>query len=149
MRGSTARHGSRFTRGLRLSGIALLLTLGVAACSDDPGDFAIDVEQERGAGGVLEGLVVEGSGFSPNGTVLITMVLSATGGTANPYTEEQIMADANGEFRFERRPPTCPQPPDYQRGSFTLVVARDMTEGISGSETLTPGAEPDCRGSGG
>lgn len=149
MRSSTARHGSRFTRGLRLPAIALLLALGAAACSDDPGDFAVDVEEERGAGGVLEGLVVEGSGFTPNGPVLVTLVLSATGGNDRPYVEETIQADANGDFLFERRPPTCPQPANYESGSWTLVVARDMTEGISGSETLSPGAEPDCRGSAG
>jgi hypothetical protein len=147
MSGSTARQGSRFTGAFRLSCIALLLMLGAAACGDDAGDFAVDVEEERGENGVLQGLVVDGSGFTPNGTVLVSLVLSATGGNVNPYVEEQIQADANGEFRYERRPPTCPQPADYQRGSWTLVVARDMTEGISGSEQLSPGAEPDCRGS--
>jgi hypothetical protein len=146
MSASTARQGSRFTRAIRLSGIALLLALTAAACSDGPGDFAIDVEEERGDNGALQGLVVDGSGFTPNGTVLITLVMSATGGNVNPYVEEQIQADGSGSFRFERRPPSCPQPVDYERGSWTLVVARDMTEGISGSEQLSPGAEPDCRG---
>ncbi len=146
MSGSTARQGSRFTRALRLCGIALLLVLTAAACSDVEGDFAIDVEEERSESGALEGLVVDGSGFTPNGTVLITMLMSATGGNVNPYVEEQIQADGSGSFRFERRPPSCPQPVDYERGSWTLVVARDMTEGISGSAELSPGGEPDCRG---
>ncbi|MGH9265039.1 MAG: hypothetical protein ACRD1D_10150 [Acidimicrobiales bacterium] len=149
MRSSTARHGSGFIRALRLPAIALLLALGAAACSELEEDFAVDVEEERGAGGMLEGIVVDGSGFSPNGPVLITVVLSATGGNVRPYVEETIQADANGEFRFERRPLSCPQPADYESGSWTLVVARDMTEGISGSETLSPGTEPDCRGSAG
>ncbi len=149
MRSSTARHGSRFIRALRLPAIALLLALGVAACSDIEVDFALDVEEERGAGGMLEALIVDGSGFTPNGSVLVTVVLSATGGAVQPYVEETIQADGNGEFRFERRPVSCPQPADYESGSWTLVVARDMTEGISGSETLSPGAEPDCRGSAG
>ena len=146
MSASTARQGSRFTRVIRFSGIALLLLTTAAACSDREVDFAIDVEQERSEGGALQGLVVDGSGFTPNGTVLVTLVMSTTGGNARPYVEEEIQADGNGEFRFERRPPACPQPVDYERGSWTLVVARDMTEGISGSEQLTPGVEPDCRG---
>ncbi|HEX2118035.1 MAG TPA: hypothetical protein VHF91_02535 [Acidimicrobiales bacterium] len=125
------------------------MALGAAACSDIEEDFALDVEEERTEAGSLEALIVDGSGFTPNGPVLVTLVLSATGGNARPYVEETIQADGNGEFRFERRPPSCPQPADYESGSWTLVVARDMTEGISGSETLSPGAEPDCRGSAG
>lgn len=145
MIGSTARHGLRF-RVLRLSGMALLLL--AAGCEDTVKDeFSITAREDRGSGGALEGLTVEGKGFTPNGTVLVTTVLSASGGNTRPYVEEQIQADGDGNFRYERRPPSCPQPVDYQRGSWTLVVARDMTSGISGSEQLDPGREPDCRGS--
>ena len=104
------------------------------------------MEDTRGAGGVLEGVTVDGEGFTPNGTVLVTFVLSATGGNDRPYIEEEIQADANGDFLLEKGSLQCPQPADYERGSWTLVVARDMTSGISGSASLEPGQEPDCRG---
>ncbi len=146
MRGSTSGRGSRFTRVLGASGIALLLV--AAGCGDYEKEYSISVDESRGGGGMLEGVVVEGEGFSPNGTVLVTFVLSATGGNTRPYIEENVQADGNGEFRLERRPLSCPQPADYQSGSWTLVVARDMTSGISGSQTLEPGEQPDCTGGG-
>ena len=129
---------------LGASGVALLLA--AAGCSDYAKEYDITLDDSRGAGGVLEGVVVEGEGFSPNSTVLVTFVMSATGGVAQPYVEEQVQADGNGEFRLERRPLNCPQPPDYRSGSWTLVTARDMTSGISGSERLEAGEQPDCRG---
>jgi len=105
----------------------------------------VSADDDRGAGGKLEALTVEGKGFTPNGTVLVTMLMAASGGNVNPYVEEQVQADGEGKFRLERRPAPCPQPADYERGSWTSVVARDMTSGISGSKRLEPGQEPDCR----
>ncbi len=145
MGGSTTR--ARWGSGvLRLSAIVLLLL--AASCSSDsasPGDPSISADAERGSNGVLEKLTVEGKGFTPNGTVLVTAVMAATGGNARPYVEEQVQADGEGKLRYERSPMPCPQPVDYERGSWVSVVARDMTSGISGSELLEPGQEPDCR----
>ncbi len=93
----------------------------------------------------MENLTVEGKGFTPNGTVLVTAVMAATGGNARPYVEEQVQADGEGKIRFERSPVPCPQPVDYERGSWVSVVARDMNSGISGSELLDPGEQPDCK----
>ena len=146
MSGSTARQGLR-SRVLRLAAIALVAVLAVA-CSEYEKDFHVSLEEERGDNnGALQGLVVNGKGFTPNGRVLVTFVLSATGGTTNPYVEETINADGNGEFRLEKKPVPCPQPPDYRSGVYTLVVARDDSAGISGSATLEGGREPDCQGS--
>lgn len=92
----------------------------------------------------MEKLTVEGEGFTSNGPVLVTAVMAATGGNTRPYVEEEVMADGAGELRWERQPVPCPQPADYERGSWVLVVARDMTSGISGSDVLEPGREPDC-----
>ncbi|MDQ4069377.1 MAG: hypothetical protein M3203_07905 [Actinomycetota bacterium] len=130
----------------RLLGVTLLL-LG-AACGAYEREFHITLEEDRGPNGSLQGVVVNGEGFTANGEVLVTYVLSATGGNTRPYVEQQVQADANGQFRQEARPVPCPQPPDYQYGSVTLIVARDMQSGISGSAQLEPGAEPDCRGGG-
>jgi hypothetical protein len=127
-----------------MSGIALLLT--AAGCSDsNTGDPQISAEDDRGDGGNLEALTVKGKRYTPNGPVLVTVAMAATGGNASPYVEETIQANADGTFEYERRPVPCPQPADYERGSFISVVARDMTSGISSSRTLDPGAEPDCR----
>ena len=146
MRVSRTRSVSR-SGVLRLSAILLLL-LAVSCQSGDssPGDPSISAKEDRGAGGTLEGLTVEGKGFTPNGPVLVTAVMAATGGNASPYVEEEVRADNNGEIRYERRPVACPQPADYERGSWVSVIARDMTSGISGSEQLQPGEQPDCRG---
>ena len=138
--------GSRLTRLLGACGVALLLA--TAACSDYDKEYDITVDDTRGAGDVLEGVVVEGKGFSPSSPVLVTFVLSASGGNAQPYIEETVQSDANGEFRLEKRPLNCPQPADYRNGSWTLVVARDMNSGISGSKRLEAGEQPDCRGEG-
>jgi hypothetical protein len=131
---------------LGASGVALFLV--AAGCGDYDKEYHITVDDRRGAGNMLEGVVIEGEGFSPNGSVLVTFVLSATGGNTQPYVEETIQADANGEFRLEKQPLTCPQPADYRSGSWTLIVARDQTSGISGSQTLEPGEQPDCTGGG-
>jgi hypothetical protein len=131
---------------LGASGVVLLLV--AAGCGEYEKEYSISVEDRRGAGNMLEGVVIEGEGFSPNGTVLVTYVLSATGGNTQPYVEENVQADGNGEFRLEKQPVPCPQPADYRSGSFTLIVARDMTSGIAGSQTLEAGEQPDCTGSG-
>ncbi|MDQ3640377.1 MAG: hypothetical protein M3450_02615 [Actinomycetota bacterium] len=90
-------------------------------------------------------MTLKGKGFTPNGQVLVTAVMAASGGNASPYVEQEVRADASGEIRWEGRPVPCPQPADYERGSWVRVIARDMTSGISGSELLEPGNEPDCR----
>ncbi len=131
---------------LGASGVALLLV--AAGCGDYDKEYSISVEDRRGSNGMLEGVVVEGEGFSPNGTVQLTYVLSATGGNTRPYLEENVQADGNGSFRVEKQPIPCPQPADYRNGSWTLIVARDMNSGISGSQALEPGGQPDCSGGG-
>ena len=142
MVGST-RQGSRVTGTFWRAGVvALLLAAGCQNSSD--GDPSISADSDRGAGGKLESLKVEGSRFTPNGPVLVTMLMSATGASTSPYVEETIQADADGKITFERRPVACPPATDFQRGSWVRVVVRDMTSGISGSEVLSPGAQPDC-----
>lgn len=137
----TKRHGWRGTRALRVSGIALLL-LG-AACGGDSlsanGDPIINAKEDRNSAGVLEGLTVEGKRFASNGQARVTLLLS--GGS---YVEEDIAVGSDGKIKFEKRPVPCPQP--ATTGSFVLVTVRDMTGGISSSETLTPGKEADCKG---
>ena len=145
MFGSTRRHGSRLARALCVPGIALLLAAAGCQDSKTEGDPQISADDDRGSGGNLEALTVKGKRYTPNGPVLVTVAMAASGGNASPYVEETVQADGNGEFQYERRPVPCPQPADYERGSFIMVVARDMTSGISSSRTLDPGAEPDCR----
>jgi hypothetical protein len=145
MSDSTTRSRGR-SRAFRLSATALLvLAVGCSTGTSTPGDPSINAKDERGSGGRLEGLTVEGKGFTSNGTVLVTLLMSAAGGNASPYIEEEVQADGNGEIRYERQPVPCPQPADYERGSWVSVIARDMTSGISGSDSLEPGQEPDCR----
>ena len=143
---STERHGSRLTRALGGAGIAVLL-LGGACASDSSVNYnpRISADADRTSGGALEKLTVKGKHFSPNGTVLVTVAMAATGGNAGPYVEEQVQADGDGKILYERQPMKCPEPKDYERGSFTLVIARDMATGISGSVPLDPGGEPDCK----
>ncbi|HEV2761000.1 MAG TPA: hypothetical protein VGV86_15680 [Acidimicrobiales bacterium] len=92
----------------------------------------------------MEAVTLKGKGFTPNGQVLVTAVMAASGGNARPYVEQEVRADEKGEIRWEGRPVPCPEPADYERGSWVSVIARDMTSGISGSEQLNPGKEPDC-----
>lgn len=143
---SRTRRRSRITRMLCLP--AIVFSLVAAGCSDSTtanGNPSISADADRSSAGKLEALKLEGKRFTPNGQVLVTMLMAATGGNTNPYVEETIQADGSGKIMFEKRPPTCPQPVDYDRGSWITVVARDMTSGISSSEVLNPGGEPDCR----
>lgn len=143
---STGRHDSRVTRMLRWSAVGLLLV--TAACSTSgPTDPRISADVDRSSAGALEGLTVTGNGFTPSGPVLVTLLMAGSGANSSPYIEETINADADGKINFERRPVPCPQVGGYGDGVWTVVSARDMTTGISGSDQLPrDGSEPDCRG---
>ena len=145
MRFSTTR--SRFqSRALGLLATAMLMVT-VSCSSQDiaTNDPTISADVDRASNGKMEAVTLKGKGFTPNGQVLVTAVMAASGGNARPYVEQEVQADANGEIRWEGRPVPCPQPADYERGSWVSGIARDMTSGISGSEQLDPGREPDCR----
>lgn len=142
---STSRHGSRVVRVLRGSAVALLLV--TAACSNsDPTDPRVSADEDRSSAGSLEGLTVKGNGFTPNGDVLVTVLMAGSGANASPYHEETVKADGDGKLNYERRPVPCPTAGGFGTGVWTVVSARDMTTGISGSDQLSPGGEPDCRG---
>jgi hypothetical protein len=143
MTGST-KQGSRVTKAVRAAGIALLV-LG-AGCGQElsGGDPKISVDDDRGAGGTLEGITVKGSKFTTNGEVLVTVLLVGNGANPSQYIEEKVQADAKGKINFERRPLTCPTATGYGAGSWTWVAARDMASGIAASRPLTPGSTPDC-----
>ena len=144
MSGSTAR--SRFqSKVLGLLAIAFLM-VAVGCSSQDiaTSDPSISADVDRASSGKMESLTLKGKGFTPNGQVLVTAVMAASGGNARPYVEQEVRADEKGEIRWEGRPVPCPEPADYERGSWVSVIARDMTSGISGSEQLNPGKEPDC-----
>lgn len=145
MTGST-KQGSRVTTALRAAAVALLVL--AAGCGQEAtgGDPRISVDDDRGAGGVLEGLTVNGSRFTSNGEVLVTVLLVGNGPNPSQYVEETIQADGDGRITYERRPLPCPQATEYGNGSWTLVTARDMTSGISASRPLTPGSTADCTG---
>ena len=129
----------------RAAVLAAALLLGTACETDDRTDPSISADVERNSGGALEAITVKGKGFSANGPVLMTALMTATSGNAGPYTEEEIQADGSGEITFERRPMACPQPADYKQGSWVRVIARDTNTGKSSAVTLNPGGEPDCR----
>ena len=144
MSGSTAR--SRFqSKVLGLLAIAFLM-VAVGCSSQDiaTSDPSISADVDRASSGKMEAVTLKGKGFTPNGQVLVTAVMAASGGNARPYVEQEVRADEKGEIRWEGRPVPCPKPADYERGSWVSVIARDMTSGISGSEQLNPGKEPDC-----
>jgi hypothetical protein len=142
---STGRHGSRIMRVLGTSGVAALLLAAGCSNSSTGGDPSIHAKADRTDAGTMQALKVDGKHFTPNGPVLVTVLLSGSGANASPYVEETIQADADGKIKYEKRPVACPQPATYGSGSWTLVTARDMTSGISGSASLDPGAEPDCK----
>ena len=145
MTGST-KQGSRVTTALRAAAVALLVL--AAGCGQEVtgGDPKISADDDRGAGGALEGLTVKGSKFTSNGEVLVTVLLVGNGPNPSQYVEETIQADAGGKINYERRPVPCPQATDYGSGSWTWVTARDMSSGISASRPLTPGSTADCTG---
>lgn len=145
MTGST-KHGSRLTKVLTASAVALLV-LG-AGCSSDTtgGDPKISADADRTSGGALEGLTVKGSKFTPNGEVLVQVLLVGDGPSPSQYIEEKIQADGNGKINFERRPLPCPTATGYGAGHWTWVSARDTGTGISSSEPLNGGSAPDCNG---
>ena len=143
---SSTKQGSRVTTAIRAAAVALLI-LG-AGCGQEVagGDPKISADDDRGSGGALEGLTVKGSKFTPNGEVLVTVLLVGNGPNPSQYIEEKIQADSDGKIQFERRPLPCPQATDYGSGSWTWVAARDNSSGISASRPLTPGTTPDCKG---
>ena len=124
-----------------------LLMITVSCSSQDiaTSDPSISADVDRAASGKMEAVTLKGKGFTPNGPVVVTAVMAASGGNARPYVEQEVRADAKGEIRWEGRPVPCPQPANYEQGSWVSVIARDMTSGISGSKVLDPGKEPDCR----
>jgi hypothetical protein len=141
---STKGRGSRVARALGLSGIAVLLLAAGCSSNSSAGDPTISAKDSRSSAGVLEKLTVDGHRFTPNGPVRITLLMAGGAANASPYVEEDIQADKDGKIKYEKQPVACPQPADYGRGSWTTVIARDMTSGISGSAQLSPGDQPDC-----
>lgn len=141
---STSRRGSRTAKAV-LSGLALLLVATGCSNTSAVGDPTISVKESRNSAGVLQALTVKGQSVTPSGTVRITVLMAAGATNASPYSEEDIKADANGKFTYDKRPLPCPATADYGSGSWVNVVARDMTSGISGSRLLRPGATPDCK----
>lgn len=138
---------SRITRALGLSAAAFLLVATACGTTSVGGDPKISAKEDRGSSGVLEGLTVKGRKFTPNGEVLVQVLLVGNGPNANQYIEEKIQADANGKINFERRPLPCPTATGYGAGSWTWVSARDTSTGISGDDPITPGSAPDCTSS--
>ena len=138
--------GSRATKALRATAVALLVL--AAGCGQEitGGDPKISVDDDRGAGGTLEGLTVKGSKFTSNGEVLITVLLVGNGPNPSQYIEEKVQANADGKINFERRPLPCPTTTGYGSGSWTWVAARDTSSGIAASKPLTPGSTADCTG---
>src|SRR5919206_4803415 len=100
MSGSTTRPHVR-SQVLRLAVVGLLL-LAVGCGNNLKDEFRITAKEDRGSSGMLEGLTVTGKGFTPNAPVMITLLMSATGGNTGPYVEETIQADANGKFKYDK-----------------------------------------------
>lgn len=138
--------GSRTKRVIRASAIALLVV--AAGCSNDTVSTAdnptINTDIDRNESGALQSLTVKGSRFTPNGEVLVTVLLVGDGPNSNQYVEETIQADANGRIQYERQPLPCPQATGYGAGRWTWVNARDTSSGISGDKPINPGAAADC-----
>lgn len=125
---------------------SLLLAVGCSSSASVATNPSISAKADRSKDGMLQKLTVTGKGFSPNGPVLVTTLMAASGPDASPYVEDTIQADASGKIHWEKTPPPCPQS-DYGKGSWTLVTARDTNSGISGSATLNGGTTPDCTAS--
>jgi hypothetical protein len=131
------------TRLLWLLGLALL---SLGANCDTSLNPSIQVQEERSpATGTLQGITIDGSGFTPNGVVRISFFFRVLGGSAlQPSAAEEIRADSNGSFHFVRRPMRCPSLSQGQRASWISVVANDVTETVSRVKELHPGRESDC-----
>ena len=133
-------------KAIRALAVALLVLAAGCGSETTGGDPTISAEEDRGDSGALEGLTVKGSKFTPNGEVLVTVLLVGNGASPSQYVEEKIQADGDGKIQYERRPLPCPTATGYGAGSWTLVTARDTSSGISGSDPLTPGRTADCNG---
>lgn len=145
MTGST-KQSSRLTKALRAAAVALLVVGAGCATEKTGGDPKISADADRGSGGTLAGLKVKGSKFTPNGEVVVQVLMVGNGPNASQYIEEKVQADANGKINYERRPLPCPTASGYGAGHWTWVSARDTGTGISSGEPLTPGSTPDCNG---
>jgi hypothetical protein len=145
MTGSTNQR-SWATKAIRASAVALLVL--AAGCGQEitGGDPKVSADVDRGASGALEKITVKGSKFTPNGEVLVQVLMVGNGPSPSQYIEEKIQADSDGKINFERSPLPCPIATGYGAGSWTWVSARDTATGISGGEPLTPGKTPDCNG---
>jgi hypothetical protein len=143
---SSTMQGSRVTKALGAAAIALLM-LG-AGCGQEitGGDPKINADADRSSSGALEALKVKGSHFTPNGEVLVQVLLVGNGPSPSQYIEEKVQADSDGKLNYERRPLPCPTATGYGAGSWTWVSARDTSTGISGGRPLNPGGAPDCNG---
>lgn len=138
-------------RPTRLAWLAVAASLVLAVgCSSSSTTSAtnpsISAKADRSKDGALQKLTVTGSHFSPNGPVLITTLMAATGPDMSPYVEDTVQADASGKIKWEKTPPPCPKS-DFGKGSWTLVTARDTNSGIAGSAALNGGNAPDCTSS--
>ena len=129
---SSTMQGSRATKALRAAAIALLVLTAGCGQKAVGGDPKVSAKADRGSSGTLEGLTVKGSHFTPNGEVLVQVLLVGNGPNPSQYIEEKIQADNNGKITFERRPLPCPTATGYGAGSWTWVSARDTATGISG-----------------
>jgi hypothetical protein len=145
MTGSTNQR-SWATKAIRASAIALLVL--AAGCGQEivGGDPKVSADVDRGSSGALEKITVKGSKFTPNGEVLVQVLMVGNGPSPSQYVEEKVQADSDGKINFERSPLPCPTATGYGAGSWTWVSARDTATGISGGEPLTPGSVPDCNG---
>ena len=143
---ASTRQSSWVTKTIRASAVALLVFAAGCETSSRGGDPDINADADRGSSGALEALTVKGSKFTPNGEVLVQVLLVGDGPNSSQYLEETIQADGDGKINFERRPLPCPEATGYGAGSWTWVSARDTSSGISGGEPITPGRAPDCNG---
>jgi hypothetical protein len=144
---ASTRPGSWVTKAIRASAVALLVFAAGCETSSRGGDPDINADADRGSSGALESLKVEGSKFTPNGEVLVTVLMVGDGPNTSQYIEEKIQADADGKIEWVRTPPPCPTATGYGAGRWTWVTARDTGTGIASGEPLTPGSAPDCTSS--
>lgn len=146
MTGST-RQVSRATKAVRASAVALLVLAAGCGTQTVGGDPRISADADRGTSGAMEALTVQGSKFTPNGEVVVTVLLVGDGPNPSQLVEEKIQADGDGRIQFERQPLPCPTATGYGAGRWTWVSARDMSSGISSGRPITPGSSADCTSS--